>query len=476
MKRCILFLALVPVLACAFIHATPTVGAVPLAAKDETTAERWKAWRADLDYLYEEIEKESTLRQILKAKGIDWKKIKKEADKRFGAQAKAFKKKKKNDPLAQGIEFYGILNHVVGQLRDSHAHVQVDEKILEGWKAAQPKYYEAGIELMPGAHGVILVSNTYPGRGSSSPLRAKGVGHDATYLESVDGVPAVEYFEERAKAKYEEEGWQSTYGRAWSGALNGLAIAEGEGIKLVFQTLEEPDAGRQRYLELPSKKRAEAFKSLKWKSKKVSLRATECVGTHNPHNYVFMAFERPEMTETAAEGVAHCRLPSGYGFVRYGAVNEKSREGLDQACKALADCPGLILDLRRNGGGGNSGIDVFRQREGSWDKPFAVLMGPRTMSAAETEIWELGEMRAAKSCNVRFFGRTTAGASGAKVRFELPSGFAKGQFVCRHWHGGRSTIEGNGVEPDEVVLQDLVELSLGIDSCIARAEEWLASQ
>ena len=105
MKRCILFLALVPVLACAFIDLAPAGGTTVIATKgDETTAERWKAWRADLDYLYEEIEKESTLRQILKAKGIDWKKIKKEADKRFSAQAKVFKKKKKNDPLAQGIE------------------------------------------------------------------------------------------------------------------------------------------------------------------------------------------------------------------------------------------------------------------------------------------------------------------------------------------------------------------------------------
>ena len=159
-----------------------------------------------------------------------------------------------------------------------------------------------------------------------------------------------------------------------------------------------------------------------------------------------------------------------------GSVSAKSREGLDQACRELADCPGLILDMRLNGGGGESGVGAFHRRDGSWDKPLAVLMGPKAMSAAETEIWTLRDMRQAKSCNVRFFGQTTAGSSGAKVRFELPSGFAKGQFVCRHWHGGRSTIEGNGVEPDEVVLQDLVELSLGIDSCTARAEEWLGSQ
>jgi hypothetical protein len=85
-------------------------------------------------------------------------------------------------------------------------------------------------------------------------------------------------------------------------------------------------------------------------------------------------------------------------------------------------------------------------------------------------------MREGKRCHARFFGRTTAGASGGKIHFELPSGFAKGSFVYRHWHGGRSEIEGKGIEPDELCDQDVVELSLGIDSCIRRAEEWLGEQ
>ena len=69
-----------------------------------------------------------------------------------------------------------------------------------------------------------------------------------------------------------------------------------------------------------------------------------------------------------------------------------------------------------------------------------------------------------------------AGASGDKINFDLPSGFAKVRFVYRHWHGGRSQIEGAGLEPDVEVLQDPVELALKIDSCIARAEEWIAEQ
>lgn len=469
MRRCILYLAL------ACICVLPSLASSG-GQDSSTTAGRWKAWRADLDYLYEEIEKPSSLRQILKAKGIDWKKIRKEADKRLQTQAKVFKKRKKNDPLEQGIEFYGILKYVVSQLRDTHAYLDVDKEIVEGWKAVQPKYFDAGIEFTPGAHDLILVSNTFAGRGSNSPLYGKGVRHEATYIDSIDGVPAVEHFEERAKAKHEEEGWQSTYGRAHIEALNGLNIAEGEGLKLVFKTLESSEDARRRYVELTPKKRAKAFKGLKWKTKKVSLRATECLETHNPRNFVFMALKLPELRETADKGVWYGRLPSGNGYVRYNSVSGKSREGLDQACKALADCPGLILDMRLNSGGGGSGIDTFDSREGSWKKPLAVLIGPKAMSAAETELWALQNMREQKRCNARFFGRTTAGASGDKIRFELPSGFAQGSFVYRHWHGGRSMIEGAGIEPDEVVDQDIVELSLGIDSCIRRAQEWLGDQ
>ncbi len=443
---------------------------------ESTTVERWKVWRADLDYLIEEIEQPTTLKAIFKTKGIDWKKVTKAANKRFVEQAKAFKKRKSKDTRAEEIEFYGILEFVVGQLRDTHAQLKVDGAIVEGWRATLPMRQQAGIEFLRGDHELVLVANTFAGRGSNSPLYGKGVRHEATYLESVDGVPAAEYFAERAQRKFEEEGWQSTYERAHVEALNDLDIPDGEGIKLIFQTLDDSESAIERYLATPAGKRDKAFKSLKWKRRKVSLQANECEKTRNPRNFRFMNVKLPELTKSSDEQIDYVRLDSGYGFIRQFGVSGKSRKGMEEACKALADCPGMILDMRLNGGGGDSGIAAFHAQEGEWDKPLAVLQGPKAMSQAETEIWNLREMREARTCNVRFFGERTAGSSGAKQPFALPSGFASGQFVIRHWHGGRSEIEGQGLEPDEEILQDLVELSLGIDSCIARAEEWLTSE
>lgn len=447
-----------------------------LARGDADGAKRWKTWKADLNHLYEVVEKEAPLKEIFRVKGIEWKKVKKEAEKRFKVLAKAAGKRRKDDVKADEIGFYGVLRFVVSQLRDSHASLEVREDIAKAWFEAQPKTYAAGIELQPGTHGTVIVSNTRAGRGSNSPLGQRGVRHAMTILESVNGTPAAEYFEEKAREKLEKEGWCSTPGFALILALNDLEMAEDGELKLVFKTLEDGEKARRRYVELEEKKRAKAFKALKWKKKKVTLHPAECQKTRNPRNFRFMALELPKLEKTADEDVWFGRLPSGVGYVHYSGVSGKSRRALDQACEALTDCPGLILDMRANGGGGESGVGAFDKRTGTWKKPFAVLQGPKTFSAAETEIWALRDMRAGRTCDVRFFGQRTAGASGSKVRFELPSGFAKGRFVNRHWRGGRSKIEGSGLEPDEVVLQDVVELSLGIDSCIRRAEAWLAEQ
>ena len=452
------------------------VALLPAAVADDSGEARWKVWREDLDYLYEEIEKPSSLDRILDDKGIEWKRVKKEADARFKDAAKAAKKRRKDDELADQVEFYGILDFVVGQLRDSHAYVRAADGVREAWQASKPPRFQAGIEFLSGAHDTILVANTFAARGANSPLNAKGVRHEATVLRAVNGTPAAEFFEERARRKHEEEGWQSTYGRAWVEALNGLDMGEGEKLELEFATLDSSEREIDKYLALPRAQREKAYRKLDWKTRDVSLRANECTQSRNGRNFRFLALEMPELTETSDPEIRYGRLPSGLGYVWWLGVSGKSRAGMAEACEALADCPGLVVDMRLNGGGGHSATDAFDRSEGEWAKPVAVLVGPKAMSQAETELWNLLRMREGHRVELRVFGERTAGSSGDKVRFELPSGFASGQFVVRHWHGGQSTIEGRGIEPDEVVRQDVVELSRGIDSCIRAAEAWIAER
>ncbi len=472
------------VLTLSLASALPTTrSASPLAAPlsaaslpgEETSQTRWKAWRKDLNYLFDEIEKPSTLKSILKAKGISWKKVKKEANGRFNAHAKAFRKNKQSKAPEERVAFYGILRYTIGQLRDTHAHLKVADSISKAWQDSLPKTFDAGIEFQPGSQGLILVSNTFAARGANSPLMAKGVHHEATYLASINGKPSTKYFQELATKIYGEDGWQSTYGRAWIESMNALTLPEKGTLKLVFKTLDLSEKARDRYLQTPDEDRAKAFRKLKWDTKKVSLRANECERSKNARNFIFMALRNEDMTATSDKGIWYTKLPSGYGLIKYYSVNQNSRAAMDQACEALSDCPGIILDMRSNGGGGNSGVDTFHNKTGAWTKPLAVLAGHKTMSQGETEIWRLQQFRKAKKCTLRIFGQTTAGSSGAKIQFALPSGFAKGQFVFRHWEGRDGPIEGNGIAPDQEVFQDIVELSAGIDSHILRAERWMDS-
>ncbi len=449
--------------------ATLTCAVLLLAGGAE--AQRWKAWRADLDYLYKEIEKPSALKQIFKQKGIKWKAIRASADKQFKAAEKASKKRRKGDQRSDEVAFYGVLRYLIGQLRDSHAYITVDDEIKAAFEAAQPPEFEAGIEFLRGTYGKILVANTFAARGANSPLMKRGIKHQATLLESVNGEPAARYFAKRAREKLEQEGWQSTYQRAHVEALNDLTMRKRESLELIFKTLDASDKSRKAYLKLSGKKQVKAFNKLKWSTKKIKLRANECTKSKNARNFRFLALEFPKLTQTPDLGYG--RLPSGTGYIRWWKVSDKTRQALEEACAALEDCPGMIVDLRGNGGGGNSGIGVFDKKKGPWKKRVALLLGPKAMSQAETELLTLLRMRKNHRVDARLFGRPTAGSSGDKVRFELPSGFAKGQFVYRHWN---EKIEGIGIEPDEVVDQDLVELSLGIDSCIRAAEAWLAAK
>lgn len=81
---------------------------------DDPSADRWKAWKADLAYLLDEIEKPATLRQIFEVKGIDGKRLRRDAEKRFAEAAKAAKKRKKDDELADQADFYDVLRGLIG--------------------------------------------------------------------------------------------------------------------------------------------------------------------------------------------------------------------------------------------------------------------------------------------------------------------------------------------------------------------------
>ena len=196
------------------------------------------------------------------------------------------------------------------------------------------------------------------------------------------------------------------------------------------------------------------------------------------------------------------RLPSGLGLIRIPDFGGGSDHDLvaefDAALDALMDAPGIILDLRGNGGGSTFisdpiagrflsqpftyGRDKFRVRlpQRGWRAHFDYRVKPRgptytgplvllidtyNFSTAENFIVALVDSGRATAV-----GRPTGGGSGNPVRFALPGGgqarFSTGAF--RRNNG--ALIEGVGITPDSYVTWTVEDLRAGRDPDLVAAD------
>ncbi len=200
------------------------------------------------------------------------------------------------------------------------------------------------------------------------------------------------------------------------------------------------------------------------------------------------------------------RLDSGVGYIHLGR-NFGNGNGqdmvaqFDAALAELMDTPGLILDLRGNGGGdsllashiagrflsepfdyGREYYDMRLPTRAWWawgdrhveprgeryGKPLAILTDARTVSSAEEFVVSLVDNGRAATV-----GRTTAGSTGNPIRFHLPGNayirFSTGDL--RRVDG--APIEGVGIAPDLPVTWMLNDVRSGADPDIAAAERYI---
>lgn len=201
------------------------------------------------------------------------------------------------------------------------------------------------------------------------------------------------------------------------------------------------------------------------------------------------------------------RLPSGLGYIHLGE-NFGDRPGhdmvaeFDAALDDLMDTPGLILDVRDNGGGDSLvaaqiagrflaepfvyGRESYRQRLPTrvwwlWSErrvtprppryagPIILLTDASTVSSAEEFVVSLVDSGRAQTV-----GRQTAGSSGNPIVFQLPGGgrvrFSTGDLR----RVGGTPIEGVGIRPDLPVTWTLEDVRLGRDPDVDAAEQMLS--
>jgi carboxyl-terminal processing protease len=196
------------------------------------------------------------------------------------------------------------------------------------------------------------------------------------------------------------------------------------------------------------------------------------------------------------------RLPSGVGYIRIPTFGTDLVSEFDAALNEMLDAPGLILDMRGNGGGNSAYADqmagrllsepfgygrdtytarlptrawrkwmTFRAtpREPIYSGPVVVIMETSNFSSAEQFLVSLVD-----SGRVQTVGRATGGGSGNPTVFRLPGGrnakFSTANFV----RNDGTPIEGVGLVPDVPVKWTVEDFREGRDPDLEAAERLLA--
>ena len=216
-----------------------------------------------------------------------------------------------------------------------------------------------------------------------------------------------------------------------------------------------------------------------------------------------VTLRRQPLPKSTWQPVESRRLEDGWGYIAVRTLQGGPGlvKAFDAALDNLLDTPGLILDLRSNGGGNSLwgermvgrlitetmpyGEECFRARHPMhrWVRgchelrvtprgkpyrgPVAVLVNTNVHSSAE---WMAVAL--CTTGRARCFGRTTAGNTGNPVPFYLPDAtvyYSTGDF---HLLDG-SRLNGSGIRPHEITPWTLEDIRAGHDPDLEAARAWL---
>lgn len=393
-------------------------------------------YEKDVAFALDALEKECG--HFFKQKGIDWSAVRKQ----FSAEVKSVK---------SDSEHWKLLVHLLARLRDGHAEVRQLEK------GKNVKYPNAGEERRTGpglflcrSGKTILVKNAW-----AEAARA-GIEPGSEVLE-VDGQPAAKWLDARIALLRDTVSF-STEQQAFFFACH-WGLADAPGTRREF-SVKTPDG----------------------KTIKRTI-------TYGKASFVPSGAAYPPAGLQTTKDLQYGKTASGFGYIHLRRAKEDLPEQTDTALAAIGAVPGLILDLRANGGGGMDheaflGRFVpqgktlsFGNRYGSagpnpYGGPIVVLIDGNVRSTGETASGIFKE-----DGRAYMIGESaTAGMSSQKKTLELPSQLF-GLYVSvasnkGRFNGGRG-IEGIGVIPHEVVEFAAKDLAAKADTLILRAEELL---
>jgi C-terminal peptidase prc len=344
------------------------------------------------------------------------------------------------------VEFYSVLRHMIGLLRDAHTRVYAPDEKFD-WQ--HPRVITTGISLREVA-GMPVVAGLE--RDSDAERAGLRVGDIIT---TIDDEPALDLFTKRLMDVTGASTAQAARVRAMSGLLNGPAAST---VKVGWRD----GSGRERSAQL----------NREWRD-----RTARLVVEKSRDDFFVVRFDA--FTQAVA-----------VDFLR--ALQNRLRRAR-----------GLVLDLRYNGGGDSEAmtdlasvflsprtrLGRFTDRTGRvvvepetrramvlaaeaiarFDGSLVILTSERTASAAEIFVASIKEARRAV-----LIGTSTCGCVLAiRRRHMLPDGgeLDVSEMDYRTSRGIR--LEGAGVAPDETITLDLADLRTGRDRAVERALERL---
>jgi C-terminal processing protease CtpA/Prc len=386
----------------------------------------------DVSYLLDQCEQEAS--DLLTAKHVDWKSVRKEFEKSS--------RDVKND-----VEHVNLCARLIARLRDGHAGFTKTSVSMP----EEPPQYGVGLYLAEEG-GTVLVKSAF------GPALASGVEAGFNVV-SIDGVKAVDWVTAQAARLSDRTGFSTDHAARYAACHWSLAGPEGTKFELVF---DRDTKGK----------------------KSVTLTCAKAGGVPR---YIGSPFP-PKDAKALGRRDSYCKLESGFAYIALGECAAELPDELDTALGTIGDSPGLILDMRANNGGATDHEAVFgrfladeqhfEQYVGKgkchFTGPLVVIVDAGTRSTGETVSGMLKEDGRAYMIGPG----PTAGMSSMKKEITVPSGL----FTVRISVGSNKSrfnkgagIEGLGVPPHEIVAWDQKLLKDGVDPCVARAEELLKS-
>jgi len=395
-------------------------------------AEPAEGYRKDVEFLLTELPVRAG--HFFATKQIDWQAVSNE----FTLQAQG---------VTNDAQHYKLCQRLLARLKDGHARL-TDVKITLPDEARGRRWTGPRVHLM------IVGERVFVSQAFGAAVR-QGI-RTGMEVVRVDGTPARLWVDRRAGQLADESGYSTAHQARYAACHWGLA--DWSGTTISFDVL---DGGQVRHVTIVRNGGA----------------------NYAPAGPVFP----PEPLQTLGRQ-AYGKTPGGFGYIHLRDVPGSLPEQLDAMLTALGDLPGLILDMRANGGGGCDHAAVFgrfiapggewRQYRSAGVRPFAgpmvVIVDAGTRSAGETVAGMLKEDGRAYLIG----DSATAGMSSSKTTRQLPSGKFSVYFSVRsnmgRFNEGRG-IEGIGVIPNEIVPYDPNDLAAGVDTQIRRAEALLKS-